>query len=317
MEKKLPEGWEWKTLGQICKPVNNANPGLNPQMEFNYIDIDSINNKTQEITKPKVILGKDAPSRARQVVHNGDILFSIVRPYLKNIARVNEKFDHDIASTGFSIIRLDTSMDRDYVFHYVRNNNFLSELERYYKGSNYPAINESDLMSQSIPVPPMETQQKIVAILDKAEETSGLTAHSNELTQELLQGLFLEMFGVPEKNPKGWKVITLENMCSYIVDCPHSTPKYLGENRTFPCIRTTELKNGFMNWSEMKYVDESEYLERTRRLKPVDGDIIFVEKGHLVRLSDFQKDTISAWARGLCCSDRIRTNVIRNFSGLY
>ena len=74
-------------------------------MEFDYLDIASIDNTQQKITSPKRYSGKGAPSRARQVVRSGDILFSTVRTYLKNIAIVLPIYDGQIASTGFCVIR--------------------------------------------------------------------------------------------------------------------------------------------------------------------------------------------------------------------
>ena len=71
---------------------------------------------------------------------------------------------------------------------------------------------------------------------------------------------------------------TVEEVCSNIVDCPHTTPKYEGELKN-PAIRTSEIKKGFLVWNTMRYVSDDEYLERTVRLIPEAGDIVYGREG--------------------------------------
>src|ERR1051325_785120 len=82
----LPRGWVWASIGEITESIQKISPEEHPETEFVYIDISSIDNTSNIVTEPKVYLGKEAPSRARQLVRNGDVLFSTVRTYLKNIA---------------------------------------------------------------------------------------------------------------------------------------------------------------------------------------------------------------------------------------
>ncbi len=204
LKKELPDGWEWKQIKDFVKKVNSIDPTKEPDKQFYYIDIDSINNSNQTIQNPKLVIGNEAPSRARQIVKHDDILFSTVRPYLKNIALIDRIYDSQVASTGFCVIRVNERVDNKYLFYYLRSDAFLNELKRYYRGANYPAISDSDLLYQQFPLPPIDTQRKIVAILEKAEATQRLRAEADALTQELQRSAFLEIFGNPVKNEKGW-----------------------------------------------------------------------------------------------------------------
>ncbi len=76
-----------------------------------------------------------------------------------------------------------------------------------------------------------------------------------------------------------YPIVSANFVCSHIVDCPHSTPKYDGIALAYPSIRTSEIKNGRIDWGSMKYVDYSEYLERTKRLVPIAGDIVYAREG--------------------------------------
>lgn len=96
---------------------------------------------------------------------------------------------------------------------------------------------------------------------------------------KLAQSLFYEMFGDPVENEKGWEFQFIEEVCSNIVDCPHSTPKKVDYVTNYPCIRTSELRGGTISWDSMQYLEEEEYLIRIARLQPVAGDIVFGREG--------------------------------------
>ena len=137
-----------------------------PDREFTYIDIGAIDNATQTIASPKTFLGRDAPSRARRLVKAGDILFSTVRTYLKNIAVVSDDLDGAVASTGIAILRPSAEVDGRYLFHWVRSEPFISGISEAQDGTMYPAIRDSDLGEAPISLPPLSEQRRIVAKLD-------------------------------------------------------------------------------------------------------------------------------------------------------
>jgi type I restriction enzyme S subunit len=126
MENGLPPGWAWAHLGEISSPVSQVVPSALFDDRFTYLDISSIDN-LRRLTDPKRIPVAEAPSRARQLVATGDTLFSTVRTYLRNIAYVDERFDGQIASTGFCVLRPNNGIEGRYIFYYV---NWLSMTSR-------------------------------------------------------------------------------------------------------------------------------------------------------------------------------------------
>lgn len=165
------------------------------------------------------------------------------------------------------------------------NTNYLARYLNWFNPTNlilddaYPSIRLEDIKELEIPLPDLSTQQKIANILDKADELRQCNKQLIEKYDVLTQSLFLDMFGDVKLNVKKWKIVHLENVCSNIIDCPHSTPQYSTEITKFPCIRTTELKNGEIDWSKMKYLNEENHLKRISRLKPIFGDIIYGREG--------------------------------------
>jgi type I restriction enzyme S subunit len=194
----LPEGWVWTRLGEVVETVEKTYPKAKPDDEFIYIDIASIDSKQQRIVQPKRYLGKEAPSRARQLVRSGDILFSTVRTYLKNVAVVNELYDGQIASTGFTVIRSYSSIVSKLVFCWVQTEAFLNPLTEIQRGTSYPAVRDSDVFAQSIPFPPLPEQHKIVeeierrlSVADEIEKTVDQSLkQAGRLRQSILKRAF-------------------------------------------------------------------------------------------------------------------------------
>lgn len=140
-------------------------------------------------------------------------------------------------------------------------------------------LNFDDVRSLQVPLPPLAEQRRIADILDKAAAVRRKRKEVIALTEELLRSTFLEMFGDPAMNPKGWPRVNVEDLCSHVVDCPHTTPTYEGTVRPHPCVRTSDLQGGFFDWSTTKYVSEEEYRTRIARLQPVAGDVFYTREG--------------------------------------
>ena len=165
-EWALPGGWVWTTIGEITQPIEKVRPRNNPDEHFTYLDISSINNRSNRVVEPKAYYGAEAPSRARQLVRANDVLFSTVRTYLRNIALVPEAYDGQIASTGFSILRGEPGVSPKYLFYYALTDRFLSELGKLQRGTSYPAVRDGDVRAQPIPLASPPEQRRIVAEIE-------------------------------------------------------------------------------------------------------------------------------------------------------
>ena len=157
----IPDSWEWVRFGDILKPELHQKPERN----FIYIDIASVDNTINKITSlTKVDINKDkVASRARQVLNNEDILFSVVRPYLKNIAMVPDTSDYKIGSTGFYVLKPYQLIDRKYIFYLVLSKYVIKSMTRKMKGDNSPSIRKGDLQNLVVPLPPLSEQSRIAA----------------------------------------------------------------------------------------------------------------------------------------------------------
>lgn len=161
--RKLPQNWTWAKGKNIFAPMKSAKPKSN---EFQYIDIDSINNRRQIISEIKIIKTANAPSRASRHTQENDIVFSMVRPYLRNIAKVTN--DNCIASTGFYVCSsIPQILDHDYCYYLMISDNVVNGLNQFMKGDNSPSINKGHIDEWLFPIPPLAEQQRIVQKIEE------------------------------------------------------------------------------------------------------------------------------------------------------
>ena len=117
------------------------------------------------IDNPKRISIDKAPSRATRKLHSNDILFSMVRPYLRNIALVNDTYKSAIASTGFYVITPGIGYFPKFLFYLMLSNYVVDGLNTFMKGDNSPSISKDNIENWLYPVPPLEEQRAICAKL--------------------------------------------------------------------------------------------------------------------------------------------------------
>lgn len=159
---ELPDGWMWCRGYSCFEGMVSAKP---KGEYFDYIDIDAIDNQLHRIKSAKHLPVSETPSRASRAVKNGSVLFSLVRPYLKNIALVEEKHSHCIASTGFYVCNSNGALLAEFMFFLMISGYVVNGLNQYMKGDNSPSISKDNIENWLYPVPPIEEQRAIYAKL--------------------------------------------------------------------------------------------------------------------------------------------------------
>ena len=158
-------------LGDVVEQIVRADPGKLAADTFSYVDLGSVDQRRKIIDTEKSVVTSDAPSRARQVLKSNDVLVSTVRPNLNGVARVPSRLDGSIASTGFCVLRARAGqLDPNYLFHWVQSPMFIDGMVRKASGASYPAVSDKIVLGSYIPLPPLEVQRRIAAVLDKADE---------------------------------------------------------------------------------------------------------------------------------------------------
>lgn len=163
----IPENWVWCRLGNLV--FNHGQK--KPDRTFSYIDVgtlDNVNHKLNE--KENILETKNAPSRARKIVEEGDVLYSTVRPYLHNICVIDRPFSYEpIASTAFAVMSCLDGLCNKYLYWSLLSPYFdaYANDPANSKGVAYPAINDTTFYNAIIPLPPLPEQRRIVEKLDQ------------------------------------------------------------------------------------------------------------------------------------------------------
>ena len=184
-EELTIEDWEDTTIGECLFPMTTKIP---TGTTFRYIDIDAIDNKIQKVKTPKVLKVSEAPSRASRELKENDVLFSMVRPYLKNIAFIDKSLCDCIASTGFYVCRCKEKLSPLYLYNFLCSKDAIDYLMQFMKGDNSPSIRKDDLLSMPIKLPPLNYQLSIVNFLDTVLEKE---SRAKEAAQTVLDQIAL------------------------------------------------------------------------------------------------------------------------------
>lgn len=160
----VPASWQWARM----REVTTYRGQVIPDRRFTYIDVSAINKEAGVIEAPSILEPAEAPSRARKIVCKDDVIYSCVRPYLLNVAVVEEEIDPaPIASTAFAIINGLGLIVPRYIWIVLRSPFMVSCVEETQRGQAYPAINDADFAVLPFPLPPLPEQRRIVAKLEE------------------------------------------------------------------------------------------------------------------------------------------------------
>ena len=286
-------------LENVCeRRVEMVDPRREPDKSFRYVDISSVDNSRKRITASRTILGREAPSRARQRIKAGDVLVATTRPNLNAVAQVPPELDGQIASTGFCILRPGEGLDGHYLFAFVQSERFVEDLSDLVKGALYPAVSDNQVFSQTLPFPPLPAQRRIAAQLKEqlAEVERTRTALQAQLdaAKALPAASLRAVFGEPYLHAD-WHdlpAITLGQVCDIVarqvdpkVPAYSSLPHVNGENMESATRRLMNIRSAAEDgMTSGKYLFEA-------------GDVLYS------KLRPYLRKVAVVDFRGLCSAD--------------
>lgn len=244
-------------------------------VDFNVIDEEQVEYVDYE----------NKPSRANLETENGDVLFAKMQN-TKKILKIDYEKQNYIFSTGFFAVRPRKNMiTNNCLYHLLCSEYFLEQKDKNCSGATQKAITNIGLSKINIKIPDLEYQDNITMQLDKIDAIMHSRKQQLSKLDELVKARFVEMFGDPVANEKGWETLSLEKACNSIVDCPHSTPDYTSENTGYMCIRTSIVKKNKILWDKIEYISKEEYIKRIQRKKPEKGDVIYTREGAILGIA--------------------------------
>ena len=290
--------WPMVELGELCEinPKKADPTELYPDSYFNYIDISCVENGTGRFLGANRVETRDAPSRARRLVESGDVLISTVRPNLRAFTIMLHVPDRSIASTGFAVLRpTEELLLPNFLINMMRDDSVVDQMIGMMGRGAYPSINQTDVASLKIPLPPLEVQQEIVA------EIEGY--------QKVIDGAraVVENYRPHIHVDPDWPMVKLGALCDTI---QYGLSSRLNSERTgYKTFRMHELVEGkCVDYGSMKYADVSADTFKKYQLRR--GDVLFNRTNsieHVGRTGIFDLDGLYCFASYL-----IRLSVSEN-----
>ncbi len=270
----------WKTVpvGELVESTKTWNPSRSdPDEVFDYIDLSAVDQAAKAIVGAREVTCGDAPSRARQIVSAGDVLVSTVRPNLNGIAKVPVDLDGATASTGFCVLRPRKNvLSSSYLFHWVKSPGFVADMVSKATGASYPAVSDRIVFESALAVPPLPEQRRIAAILDQADALRAKRREALAQLDSLTQAIFIEMFGDPVVNPKGWPFVPFGEVCETRLG------KMLDQKQQTGSHVRKYLRNANVQWFRLDLSDilEMDFDEKARQVFRLRyGDLLICEGG--------------------------------------
>ena len=261
-ERELPEGWEWKRLGDLIelkygdglKGDKREASGKIPVYGSNGIV--GYHNKPLT-TKSCLIIGRKG-SIGEVHLSDGPCWPIDTTYFVEPTPQVDLKFLYYLLKT----LRLN-SLDRS---------------------TAIPGLNRNDVYSKIIPLPPLPIQRQIVAVLENVEVVKQYRQEADALTGALLQSVFREIFGDPVTNERGYPIKTLSELCSHITDGKHGDCTNL-ENSGYFFISAKDIINGKIDYTNSRQITREDYLEVNKRVNFEIGDIIITNSGSIGKIA--------------------------------
>ncbi|WP_017733002.1 restriction endonuclease subunit S [Nafulsella turpanensis] len=161
-----------------------------------------------------------------------------------------------------------TNLDSKYLYYFCLTYNFL----KHNKATTLPSLTKADLLKIEIPLPPLEEQKKIAAILDAADALRQKDKALITKYEELIQSLFLNMFGDPVTNPKGWERKELSRILSFLTSGSRGWSKYYSDNGDI-FLRIQNVGYNQLRLDDLTFVEAPESAE-SKRTKVEAGDVV-------------------------------------------
>ena len=327
---EIPAHWDVERLKYLATLNDEALPeSTDPNFEMTYVDIGSVD-AIAGITETEAVVFEKAPSRARRVVRDGDVIVSTVRTYLRAIAAIHAPESGLIVSTGFAVLR-PRRLESSFASYALRAPHFVERVVANSVGVSYPAINATTLACFPIPSPEVDEQRAIAAFLDReTAKIDALVARKErliELLQEKRTALITRAVtrgldpNVPMKDsgvewlgeiPTHWEVKRLKHLTPGTTVGIVVTPSKYYVDEGIPCLRSLNVSRGALDLDNLVFISEHAN-ELHRKSQIFAGDVVVVRTGQAGTASVVPKELDGANCIDLLivrCSEQILSQFV-------
>lgn len=281
----MKEGWTYKKLGDIAVSMADGPFGSNlkaehytQNREVRIIQLSNIGEEGWRDENKKYTTYNHLETIKRSEVCPGDIVIAKMMPAGRAVICPNIDSKYVLSSDAVRVT-LKEKIDHKFIYYAINSPYFRKQVYENVSGSGRVRTSLTKLRDCVIGTPTFSEQKRIVSRLDAAfSHIDELKANAEKQLSEA-RALFQKSLAKALEPKEDWKFYHLQDICTDVVDCPHTTPRKVDKPTIYPCIRTSELRGGQIDWKTMQYLDEEEYKKRTTRIIPKENDIVYGREG--------------------------------------
>lgn len=268
--------WETAKLGEFAlNRGGSLNPEKFPDETFDLYSIPSYDSGS-----PEVITGSEIGS-SKKIVEPGDVLLSKIVPHIKRVWIVGGNRGRRQIASGEWIVYRTNKVYGEYLRFFLFSENFRKRFMGTVKGVGGSLLRATPNLVDKleIPLPPLKTQKQIAAILEKADQLRKDCQKMEQELNSLAQSVFIDMFGDPVSNPKGWEVKKCGDLCRDIsVGVVVKPASYYVESGV-PALRSLNVReNGILD-EKMVYFSIEANQGAVSKSRIYTGDVLVVRSG--------------------------------------
>lgn len=265
----MRKGWQMKKLGEVCSfdRMQGIHRGLA------YVGLEDIEPHTSRF------LGSTEPHSVRSSTFrfsDQHVLYGRLRPYL-NKALAPDFEGH--CSTEIFPIRVGPALSREYLLYWLLADETCERINETCTGARMPRAEMKEVLRLEFPLPPLPEQRRIVALLDEAFAGLATAKATAERNLQNARAIFeSQLQSVFNKRGEGWVQKRIEEWCDSIMDCVNKTAPVVEGPTDFKMIRTTNVRNGRVDLTTVRFATENTFNAWTRRQVPRRGDVILTRE---------------------------------------
>ncbi len=285
----LPKGWNLLLLNQICDLQNGyafkSNDYVNVSNTLNCRMSNIRPNGVFDLEHNQKFLPDSYTEKYKQyLLKDGDVIIAMTdmatEAKILGVPTIVETQGKKLLlnqRVGKLIIKKPELIYFPYLKYVLNREKVKKYFLKFAGGGLQINLGKEDILSVKVPIPPLEEQKRIAEILDRSQFLISKRQEAIALLDSLTQAIFIEMFGDPVKNPKGWKTIVLGDVITSASDGPHVSPKYADSG--IPFLSTRHIQRGKINWTDLKFISLDEAEIQWKKCRPQRGDILYTKGG--------------------------------------
>ena len=306
----IPSYWKIVDLKSITDSIqygyteSSAKEKIGPKF-LRITDIQ--NNKVQWDDVPYCKI--DNELKGKYLLKDGDLVFARTGATVGKSFLIKGDIPEAVFASYLIRVRVNLKMNEKFLSYFFNSPDYWSQITEGQVGIGQPNVNGTKLGQLRIPIPPLSEQQLIVSKIEEllSDLENGkqqlllaqqqLKVYRQSLLKWAFEGKLTNKNVKDGELPKGWKWVTLGEVCNKIGDIDHKMPKQISSG--YPYVSTKDFTDNLkISFENAKYISKEDYLNLARKIRPERGDIIFPRYGTIGKniLVDFDKEFLVSYS---------------------